>query len=68
MARAKKVILKGMLTRVIRASWDASLDYFIPITRAIQLYAEGKLHKDITTGCYTSKLDCLEKTPGPKVT
>lgn len=54
MVRKKKEmkIDQEQLTNVMRASWDASYDYEIPLKRAKELYDEGKLDWDITNGCY----------------
>ncbi len=60
------------LVRVIRASWDGRLDYFIDRKRANDLYKEGKLLWDLTNGAFMTDnglhvTNPLHKTPGPRI-
>jgi hypothetical protein len=49
MPRRKKVTEPVVeMARVIRDPRDGSQDYFIPRTRARELFDEGKLHVDMT--------------------
>jgi hypothetical protein len=43
---------KIQMTRVSRCSWDGSKDYQIPLTRAKELYEQGKLEWDLTNHMY----------------
>lgn len=50
-----KVGVEPEMTRVIRASSDASADYFIPKSRAVELWHEGKLQYDVMNKAYCHK-------------
>lgn len=43
MARKRKMNPEDMRTRIIRASNDSSRDYYLPLWRAQELFAQGKL-------------------------
>lgn len=44
----------GPQVRVIRVPSDANYDYWIPLSRARELFAKGLLMQDLTNHCYTS--------------
>lgn len=56
-----------ILTRVIRATWDGRLDYFIPESRAKELLALGKLVWDCTNHAYLSYVDWPNMRIGDRI-
>jgi hypothetical protein len=52
---------KITMVRVIRDCRNADKDYHLPKDSAKKLYDEGKLHWDMTNGCYCTPLDTDSK-------
>lgn len=53
--------------RVIRLPSNGSYDYQLQVSRARELFNEGKLALDMTSGCYTTYEYKMNNNPGPKV-
>lgn len=65
--RKRQSIRQQPMTKIIRAPWDGRLDYEIPLSRAKQLYEEGKISWDSTNGAYTTYSDWQYMRTGDKI-